>query len=40
MSMDSDLRRHQRDWKGFIKLVTICSAGAAVTLVLMAVFLV
>ncbi len=40
MSVDSDLQRHQRDWKGFIRLMTICSASAAVTLALMAVFLV
>lgn len=40
MSVDSDLQRHQRDWKGFIRLVTICSTTAAVILALMAVSLV
>lgn len=39
MSVDSELQRHQHDWKGFIRLLNISTAGIVAILVLMALFL-
>lgn len=39
MANDQLLQEHRQTWKGFVRLVTFSTAGAAITLALMAIFL-
>ena len=39
MSDDQMLHEHQKTWHGFVKLMLYSTAAAAITLILMAIFL-
>jgi hypothetical protein len=39
MPDDHMLREHQKSWHGFVRLITVSTAAVALTLVLMAIFL-